>query len=105
MEWHPDSEDRAAWSSVGGAVMAAGVLGGIGWLAIAEPSSSHEPIWPVYAFGVVALIGLYGMLAPLLRWWPWSGGGRVARAAGPSGGPKNGGMNRLLRQSDGLRNR
>jgi hypothetical protein len=25
----------------------------------------------VYAFAVVALIGLYGMLAPLLHWWPW----------------------------------
>src|ERR1700691_2401519 len=71
MQWHPRSEDKAAWSAAGGVVMAVGVAGAIAWLAIAEPSTSHEPLWPVLAFGVVAVVGLYGMLAPLLRWWPW----------------------------------
>lgn len=31
-----------------------------------------KPLWLVCVLGVVAAIGLYGMLAPLLRWWPWS---------------------------------
>jgi hypothetical protein len=71
MGWHPDAEDKAAWSTAGGAVMAAGAAGAIAWLAIAEPSTTHEPLWPVYAFAAAALVGLYGMLAPLLHWRPW----------------------------------
>jgi hypothetical protein len=30
-----------------------------------------KPLWLVCALGAAAAIGLYGMLAPLLRWWPW----------------------------------
>jgi hypothetical protein len=71
MRWRPDPEDKAAWSTAGGVVMTTAAGGAIGWLAIAEPTSSHEPLWPVFAFGVVAVMGLYGMLAPLLHWWPW----------------------------------
>jgi hypothetical protein len=71
MGWHPDPKDRAAWSAAGGVVMAVAASGAIAWLLAVEPSSSNEPTWPVYGFAAVAVIGLYGMLAPLLRWWPW----------------------------------
>jgi hypothetical protein len=71
MRWHPDPNDRAAWSAVGGVVMAAGAAGAIGWLAVAGTASTHEPLWPVYAFVAVAIVGLYGMLAPLLHLPPW----------------------------------
>jgi hypothetical protein len=77
--WHPDREDKAAWSTAGGVVMTAAAGGAIAWLAIAEPSTSHEPLWPVYAFAAVAVVGFYGMLAPLLQWWP-HGHDEAARA-------------------------
>ncbi len=40
------------------------------WIAAAQ---SHGGIaqWPVFVFAVVAVIGLYMMVAPLKRWWPW----------------------------------
>ena len=85
MGWHPDPEDRAAWSTAGGVLLTAGAGAAIAWLAIAEPTTSREPLWPVFAFGALALIGLYGMLAPLLRWRPWH------RQTG------NAEMNRLMR--------
>jgi hypothetical protein len=31
-----------------------------------------KPLWLVCVLGTIAAVGLYGMLAPLLRWWPWS---------------------------------
>lgn len=51
--------------------MAMGAGGVIAWLLAVQPSSSNVPEWPVYVLAVVAIVGLYGMLAPLLRWWPW----------------------------------
>jgi hypothetical protein len=40
------------------------------WLA-AKPATAHLPIWPAYVFGGVAVLGAYGMLAPLLGLPPW----------------------------------
>lgn len=70
MAGHSDPEDGVASSAAGGVLTAAGVSGAIAWLTIADPTSSNEPLWPVFGFTEVAVIGLYGMLAPLLRWWP-----------------------------------
>jgi hypothetical protein len=36
-----------------------------------QPTSAHVPVLVVYLFGALALIGLYGMLAPLLDLPPW----------------------------------
>jgi len=44
------------------------------WLASAS-AGSELPQWPAYAFGVIALFGLYCVFAPLLAWWPF---GRLA---------------------------
>lgn len=71
MRWHPDPDDRAAWSAVGGVVTATGAGGAVAWLLAVQPSSPDVPKWPVYAFAAVAVVGLYGMLAPLLCRWPW----------------------------------
>ena len=98
MGWRPDPHDKGEWSTAGGVLMAAGAAGAIGWLAIAEPSSSHEPLWPVYAFSLVAVGGLYGMLAPLLRWWPWNPGTAKTRTQEPSEATQNTNMNRILRK-------
>ena len=50
-----------------------------------QPASSHIPASVVWAFGAVAVAGAYGMLAPLLHWWPWH-----RRTGNPE-------MNRLIR--------
>jgi hypothetical protein len=71
MAWRPDPDDKGAWSAVGIALMTAGTSGAIAWLAITDPASSHEPLWPVFALAALAVIGIYGMLAPLVHLWPW----------------------------------
>jgi hypothetical protein len=43
MAWHPNPEDRAAWSTPGDAVMAVGAAGAITWLLALEPSASTLP--------------------------------------------------------------
>ena len=45
--------------------------GAVAWGLGAAPSHSGIPQWPTFVFAVVAVIGFYGLLAPLLRWWPW----------------------------------
>jgi uncharacterized protein YneR len=58
MQRAPRSDDKAAWSAVGGVMTVV-----MGTLVAASP------LWPLWA--VLALIGLYLTLAPLLRAWPW----------------------------------
>jgi hypothetical protein len=60
-------------------VVTAAAGGAVGWLAIADSGSSHEPLWPAYVLASVAVLGLYWLLAPLLRWWPWADTQRAAR--------------------------
>jgi hypothetical protein len=45
--------------------------GAVAWWLAAKPVTSTIPVWPAYVFAVIAAIGFYGVLAPLLRWWPW----------------------------------
>jgi hypothetical protein len=66
--------------------MAVAASGAIAWLLAVEPSSSIAHTWPVCGFAAVAVIGLYGMLASLLRWWPWRNR------------PANAKMNHLIRR-------
>lgn len=49
--------------------------GAVAWWLAAEPSTSNIPVWPTYVFAGVAAVGLYFVLAPLLRWWPWTHSG------------------------------
>jgi|GEM_PF-2445748 len=60
--------------------MTAAVAGTVGWFAIADNASSHEPSWPAYVLASVAALGLYWLLAPLLHWWPWADTRSVATA-------------------------
>jgi hypothetical protein len=72
MRWPPNSEDRAAWSGVGGVVTVLAGGGAIAWVVAAAPASSGLPVWPIYGFGVLAIVGLYFTLAPLLHLPPWA---------------------------------
>ncbi len=52
--------------------MLAGVGAAVAWLVAASEKNSALPSWPVVPFAALAVMGLYGMLAPLLRGWPWN---------------------------------
>lgn len=69
--WSPSSEDKAAWSAVGGVVTAITGGGAIAWGVAAASNHSGLPVWPVYPFGAFVIAGLYIALAPLLHRWPW----------------------------------
>jgi hypothetical protein len=71
MRWEQRSDDRAAWSAAGGVLTACGAGAAVAWLVAVEPSTASVPVWPVYPFGAVAVVGFYLMLAPLLRLSPW----------------------------------
>lgn len=58
MRWPPPIEDKAAWSAAGGVVTI--VMAGL---------AATSPLWPLW--GLLALVGFYFTLAPLLRKWPW----------------------------------
>lgn len=58
---HLDPQDKGAWSAAGGVVMAVAITA----------ATLSKPLWLVCLLGVIAAAGFYGMLAPLLRWWPW----------------------------------
>ena len=64
-------ERRVLWQTACGgvAVIAAG-LGGLIWQQ-ASAVQATIPVWPAYAFGVVALIGLYCVFAPVIHFWPF----------------------------------
>lgn len=82
MRWPPEPEDRAAWSAAGGVVAAIFGAGAIAWWLATEPSSSDIPTWPAYLFASLAGAGVYCVLAPLLRVWPWRSDAARERHAG-----------------------
>lgn len=83
MRWRPDPEHSPAWSAAGGAVMV--LTGGATVVLATQPSTSHIPSPLVWGCAALAVIGAYGMVAPLMHWWPWH------RLTG------NAEMNRLMR--------
>jgi hypothetical protein len=70
--------NRAAWSAAGGVVASVSAANAAALAVAATPAHSGVAIWPAYLFGAVALCGLYLLVAPLLRWWPFRGPGSVA---------------------------
>jgi hypothetical protein len=40
------------------------------WAVGAAALDSHLPAWPAYAFGAMAALGAYVVIAALARWWP-----------------------------------
>ncbi len=83
MEWRPEPEQASAWSAIGGVVVVVSATSAV--LLAVQPSSTHVPGVVIYGCVVLALVGLYGMLAPLLKWWPWQG---VSAAFGGQALPK-----------------
>ena len=83
MDWREDArvdEHRTAWSAAGGVVTTLFGSGAFAWWLASASADSELPQWPAYAFGAVALVGLYCVFAPLLRWWPF---GRPTPAPAP----------------------
>lgn len=79
------SDDRGAWSAVGGILVT--LFGGGGfalWIA-AHDSGSDIPTWPLWPAAILALIGLYILLAPLLglKGWPSTTAPAEDTGAGP----------------------
>lgn len=56
---------RTAWSAAWGVIAA--VFGGatVAWLI------AGRPVWPLFIFAPMTAVGIYGIFAPLLGWWPW----------------------------------
>jgi hypothetical protein len=71
--------DRAAWSTAGGVVLTVAAGAAITVGLAAAPAHSGVASWPSYVFGVVALAGLYVLVAPLAGWWPFAAPGSVAQ--------------------------
>lgn len=69
MRWRPTAEDKGPWSAVGIFVAGAALLTGLAGLS-----------WPFVAG--IAVVGVYVMLAPLLRWPPWHDAGRPRVSTG-----------------------
>ncbi len=83
MQWRVEPEQASAWSAIGGVVVV--VSGTSAVLLAVQPSSSHVPSWVIWGCVGLVFVGLYGMLAPLLKWWPWN---RTAVAFGGRALPK-----------------
>jgi hypothetical protein len=64
---------RAAWSAAAGVVTAVSGTNAVGWSVGAAAAHSPLPVWPAYVFGAMSLGGLYCVVAPLLRLWPFRG--------------------------------
>jgi hypothetical protein len=65
-------DSRAAWSAAGGAVIVVSGTNAGAWAVASAPADSALPLWPAYAFGGIAICGLYAAIAPLVRIWPFS---------------------------------
>jgi hypothetical protein len=77
-------DDRTAWSAVGGVVLVLFGGGAVAWWLAAEDQASGIPRWPAYVFLILALGGLYVLIAPLLGLPGWS---RSQAASKPDGDP------------------
>jgi hypothetical protein len=64
-------EQRTAWSAFGGVIALVAGTNTVAWAAGAAADKSTLPWWPVIAFGLITVIGLYIGIAPLLRWPPF----------------------------------
>jgi hypothetical protein len=62
----------------GGTVLTVSTGAAITVALAAAPRHSGISAWPAYVFGAVALCGLYLLVSPLLRWWPFAGPSSVA---------------------------
>jgi hypothetical protein len=70
MGWRPEPTDKPIWSAAGGVMTIVGAT--VTPLLALAPASAHVPSWSVFLCAVIGSIGFYVMVAPLLRWWPWS---------------------------------
>jgi hypothetical protein len=73
-------DHRGAWSAAGAAVMTLAGGGTVAWAIASTAKDSGLPSWPIIPFAVAALAGVYGMLAPLCGWPPWSSRGNPLTA-------------------------
>jgi hypothetical protein len=64
-------DSRAAWSAAGAAVTAVAGTNAVAWATASTAPHAALPSWPAYAFGGIALLGLYVAGASLLRIWPF----------------------------------
>src|ERR1039458_2611162 len=64
-------DNRTAWSAAGGVVTAVCGTNAVAWASAASASKLGLPSWPAIAFGAIAVIGVYGTIAPLARIWPF----------------------------------
>jgi hypothetical protein len=74
----PSVSNRAAWSAAGGVVLVCCASNAVVWIGAAAVPRSGLPGWPAAAFGVAAVAGLYGLIAPLVGLPPFRGFGSVA---------------------------
>jgi hypothetical protein len=65
----PEQEHASAWSAIGGVVVVVSATSVV--LLSVQPSSTHVPGGAIVGCAVLAAIGFYAMLAPLMKWWPW----------------------------------
>jgi hypothetical protein len=63
-------DQRTAWSGAGGVIAATSGTSAVAWAVGATAERSPLPAWPAIMFGVVALAGLYLVVAGLIRLWP-----------------------------------
>ncbi len=65
-------EDRAGvWCTAWAAWMAVtAALGGLVWQS-ATTTGNTTPLWPAYIFGILSLVGLYFVFAPVFHTWPF----------------------------------
>jgi hypothetical protein len=71
-------DSRSAWSAAGGVMLVVSATCAITLLVAAAPAHSPVSVGPAYVFGGIALLGLYLMASPLLRWWPFGGPGSIS---------------------------
>lgn len=69
MKLRPDPTHTNAWNAVGGVLTLVGTGAIVTFLH--ESPTAHEPPFLIYGGGILALAGVYLMLAPLIGWWPW----------------------------------
>ncbi len=73
MRWHPTADDKGPWSAIGIFIAGAALVTGLAGLS-----------WPFVA--AIAVVGVYLMLAPLLRWPPWNDAGKPWASSGITAG-------------------